>query len=166
MSLKQIPVLLFITLVAGVQQSCTPEVTSTCAGCEFVEYEYTESLSIISGFDESDILIEQPYSDWEQQAVEQPEITFSDMVAPDSTIILRLTIDAGSGSEEGRALHEIGYDGEQFRIWYGSTPRRYFKGKSASDTPRPPYYRIKEIEIRTPYQISATVEFNVRYPSQ
>lgn len=166
MTHRQILSLLFITLVTGVLRACTPQVSSTCAGCEFVEYEYTETLSIISGFDDSVILIEQPYSDWEQQTIEQPKITLSDMSAPDSTIILSLTVDAGSGSEEGRAFHEVGYDGEQFRIWYGSSSRRYYKGKSVSDSPRPPYFRIMEIEIRTPYQKSASVEFNIRYPSQ
>lgn len=159
-----IPVL---TILAYMLIACEPQVTSTCSECEFYEFEYRESISIISGFDTTEILVEQPYSDWElQDSIEMPPVTFSDRSAPDSTVVLRLTVDAGAGSEDARGLSQIGYDGEKFRVWYGSASRRYFKGKSAADSPRPPYFRIKEIEVLTPYQKETDINFNVRFPSQ
>ena len=115
-------------IVSCMQLACTPQVTSTCAECEFFEFEYTENLSIISGFDTTRILVEQPYSDWElQDSIGTPNVTFSDRVASDSTVSLRLTVEAGAGSEDERVYHEIGYDREKFRVWYGSASKRYFK---------------------------------------
>ena len=51
-----------VVIVSCVQLACTPQATSTCADCEFVEFEYNEDLSIISGFDTTRIFAEQPYS--------------------------------------------------------------------------------------------------------
>lgn len=153
-------------LIASMLLACEPQVTSTCPECEFFDFEYRENISIISGFDTTEILIEQPYSDWEfQDSINTPPVIFSVQSAPDSTVVLRLTVDAGAGSEDARAMHETGYDGEKFRVWYGSASRRYFKGKAAADSPRPPYFRIKEIEVLTPYQKEADIHFNVRFPS-
>jgi len=156
-----------IGVVALILAACKPQVISTCSGCEFVEFEYTESLSIISGFDSTSILVEQPYSDWAQSdSVAPPAVSFSNAQAPDSTIYLKLTVEAGAGSEDARAFHEVGYDGEQFRVWYGSGSRSDFSGKAVSaGIPRPPYFRITDIEIRTPFQKKADVHFNVRFPS-
>ncbi|WP_340104612.1 hypothetical protein [Rhodohalobacter sp. 8-1] len=154
-----------LTILAYGLIACEPQVTSTCADCEFYEFEYTETISLISGFDSTEILIEQPYSDWEhQESIETPPITFSDRTAADSTVVLRFTVEAGAGSEEARAFHEIGYDGKQFRVWYGSSSRHEFRGKSSVNTPHPPYFRIKDIEVRTPYQKEADIHFNLRFP--
>lgn len=153
------------TILAYVLVACEPQVTSTCADCEFYEFEYIETISLISGFDTTEILIEQPYSDWEHRDfIETPPITFSDRTAADSTVVLRFKVEAGAGSEEVRGFHEVGYDGGQFRVWYGSSSRSYFRGKSSVNTPRPPYFRIKEIEVRTPFQKEADIHFNVRFP--
>lgn len=153
-------------ILACVLIACEPQVTSTCAECEFYEFEYTENISLISGFETTEILIEQPYSDWElHDTIDSPSVTFSERSAPDSTVILTLTVDAGAGSEEARGFYEVGYDGDKFRVWYGSASRRYFQSKSLAD-PRPPYFRIKEIEVRTPYPKDAEIQFNVRFPSK
>ena len=153
----------FLFVLASMLLACEPQVISTCEGCEFFEYEYTESLSLISGFDTTRVLVEQPYPDWElKDSLGSPEIVFSHIQASDSTVVLRLTVEAGAGSEDARAERQIGYDGEQFRVWYGSASRQYFQGKSVAD-PRPPYFRIKEIEVITPYQKEAEVTFNIRY---
>lgn len=147
----------------GFMLSCEPQVSSTCDECQFFEFEYKENLSIISGFDTTKILVEQPYPDWEfQDSLGSPEIVFSNFQASDSTIVLRLTVEAGAGSEDARAERQVGYDGEQFRVWYGSASRQYFQGKSVA-VPRPPYFRIKEIEVITPYQKEAEITFNIRY---
>lgn len=150
-------------LVILIVTSCSPQTMATCAECEFFEFEYTENISIISGFDTTRILIEQPYPDWELvDNPEDPEVVKSTLQASDSTVVLRLAIEAGAGSEDARALHEIGYDGEKFRVWYGSSSRRYFKAKQQA-VPRPPYFRIRQIEVRTPYQKEAEIDFNIRY---
>lgn len=154
-------VLIFLAIC--IVSSCSPQTTATCSECEFFEYEYTENLSIISGFDTTRILIEQPYTDWELvDSPEDPEIVKSNISASDSTVVLRLTIEAGAGAEEARANYEIGFDGDKFRVWYGSASRRYFKAKQLAD-PRPPFFRIRQIEVRTPYQKEAEIDFNIRY---
>lgn len=154
-------VLAFLAIL--IVASCSPQTTATCSECEFFEFEYTENLSIISGFDTTRILIEQPYTDWElADKPEDPEVVMSTVQANDSTVVLRLSIEAGAGSEEARAIHEIGFDGEMFRVWYGSSSRRYFKAKQQA-VPRPPYFRIRQIEVRTPYQKEAEIDFNIRY---
>lgn len=98
--MKNSPILLFVFLFSWALNSCEPQITSTCSECEFFEHEYSERLSIISGFDATELLVEQPYSDWDlQDSIGSPDVIYSDRATSDSAVVLQLTVDTGAGSE-------------------------------------------------------------------